>query len=379
MRKRLWIYLVSILITISVLLTCTGCDLFVFTKPTPTTETTGLVNEAWDIISSEYVEPDKVDATELNRAAVEAMVNALNDPYTTYLDPEEYKLNVTQQEGAFGGIGATVGMRNGHVIVIAPIPGTPAAEAGIKAGDTILAVNGTTIEGLSVEEVVLMIRGPEGTSVTITIQHEGENTPVELELVRATINVPSVTYDLRDDMAYIIISHFSDRTDEEIIPILKQVKNDGAKGIVLDLRSNPGGAVETVVNVASCFIDKGVVIYLVDNAGHETSYPVTKSEAHTDLPMVVLTDNYSASGSEVLSGALQDYKRAVIAGQVTYGKGSADRWFELSDGSAIYLTVSRWLTPNRRLIEGKGITPDYQLDLEGDDLISWAIDYLKKQ
>lgn len=379
MLKRIRQLLFTTLITVVVLVTCTGCDIFVFTSPTPASKGVDLVGEAWDIISEEYVEPDKIDAAELDRAAVEAMVNALDDPYTAYLDPDEYKLNITRQEGAFGGIGATVGVRQGQIIIVAPIPGTPAARAGIKAGDTILAVNGKSIEGLSVEEVVLMIRGPEGTPVKVTVLHEGAVSPVEMEIVRETINVPSVAYELRENMAYIIISHFSDRTDEELLPIIKQLKTDKAAGVILDLRSNPGGAVETVVNVASCFLDKGIVMYLVDNAGHETSYPVQKSEAHTDLPVVVLTDNYSASGSEVLSGALQDHNRGVIAGKVTYGKGSADRWFELSDGSAIYLTVSRWLTPNRRLIEGKGITPDYQLDLEGEALITWAIDYLRKQ
>ncbi len=379
MRKPTRMFFTAILMIILVLLACTGCDIFVFTRSAPTSASADLVNEAWDIISQEYVEPDKVDAIALNRAAVEAMVNALEDPYTAYLDPDEYELNITRQEGAFGGIGATVGVREGHIIIVAPIPGTPAARAGIRSGDTIVAVNGVSIEGLSVEEVVLKIRGPEGTPVKVTVLHEGEDTPVELELVRETINVPSVTYELREGFAYIIITHFSDRTDEELLPFIRQLKTDKAAGIILDLRSNPGGAVDTVVNVASCFLDKGVVLYLVDNVGRETPYPVEKSDVRTDLPLVVLTDNYSASGSEVLSGALQDYKRGVVAGKVTYGKGSADRWFELSDGSAIYLTVSRWLTPNRRLIEGEGITPDFESDLEGDDLINWAIDYLRKQ
>jgi carboxyl-terminal processing protease len=378
MLKRTWVLLASIFMTVLILWTCTGCDIFVFTSPAPTSAGVDLVDEAWDIISQDYVEPDKVNASELNRAAVEAMVNALNDPYTAYLDPEEYELNITRQEGTFGGIGATVGVREGHIIIVAPIPGTPAARAGIRAGDTILAVNGVSIEGLNVEEVVLKIRGQEGTPVKVTIIHEGEDTPVELEIVREMINVPSVIYEIREGIAYIIITHFSDRTDEEMLPVIKQLEKDAASGIIIDLRSNPGGAVETVVNVASYFLDKGVVMYLVDNGGHETSYPVEKSEVHTDLPVVVLTDNYSASGSEVLSGALQDHKRGVVAGKVTYGKGSADRWFELSDGSAIYLTVSRWLTPDRRLIEGRGIIPDFILDLEGDDLINWAIDYLKK-
>ncbi len=353
-----------------------GCNLSF--SPVPTTSPgLGLVDETWGILSREYVQPDKVDAAALSRAAVAAMVDALNDPYSAFLDPDAYKLNLTHQQGTFGGIGATVGVRDGKIIVIAPIPGTPAANAGIRSGDIILAVNGESIEGWSIEEVIMKIRGPQGTRVRITLQRTGESAPVELELVRAMIDVPSISYELRDGIALIRIFYFSERTDEELLPILRRIKDEKPAGIIIDLRSNPGGPVDTVVNIASSFLTKGVVMYIVDNKGNETVYPVERRSVNTTLPVVVLTDNYSASGSEVLSGALQDHQRAVIAGKTTYGKGSANRWFELSDGSAVYLTVSRWLTPDRRLIEGKGIVPDYQLDLEGNDLVLWAIDYLK--
>jgi carboxyl-terminal processing protease len=182
---------------------------------------------------------------------------------------------------------------------------------------------------------------------------------------------------MRGDIAYIRIYYFSDRTDSELSPVLERLKQEGAAGIVLDLRSNAGGPLDAVVNVASRFLKEGVVTYLVDNKGGETSYPVKPTSITTDLPLVVLTDNYSASGSEVLAGAIQDYKRGVVAGTRTYGKGSANLLYRLQDGSGLYLTTSRWLTPNRRVIEGKGIEPDYELKLEGDDTIQWAIDYLK--
>ena len=359
-----------------ILFAVSGCDLLQITKSNPTVKDT--VSEAWDIISGEYVDMSLVDPTEISQGAVKGMLEALDDPYSGYYTPDEYEVLITHQQGTFGGIGATVGVRDGQIIVVAPIPGTPAAAAGVKSGDAIIAVNGESTEGQSIEDVVKKIRGPEGTSVRVTIKHEGEIDPVEIEFIRAMIDVPSLAYEMRGDIAYIQIYYFSERTDEEFIPILKQLKKANAAGIILDLRSNPGGPVDTVVNIASNFLNDGVVLYLVDNKGRETSYSVNKqTEVRTNLPVAVLTDNYSASGSEVLSGALQDYGRAVVAGKTTYGKGSADRWFELSDGSAIYLTVSRWLTPNRRLIEGKGITPDYQLGLEGDALVDWAIDYLK--
>ena len=372
-KFRAFFYFTAVLL---ILFTVSGCDLLPTTKSNPTVKDT--VNEAWDIISGEYVDTSLVDSTKVSQEAIKGMLEALDDPYSGYYTPDEYETLITHQQGTFGGVGATVGVRDGQIIVIAPIPGTPAAAAGVKSGDAIIAVNGESTEGQSIEDVVKKIRGPEGTSVKVTIKHEGESDPVEIEFIRAKIDVPSLAYEIREGIAYIQIYYFSDRTDEELIPILKQLKEANAAGIILDLRSNPGGPVDTVVNIASNFLNDGVVLYLVDNKGRESSYSVNKkTEVRTNLPVVVLTDNYSASGSEVLSGALQDYGRAVVAGKTTYGKGSADRWFELSDGSAIYLTVSRWLTPNRRLIEGKGITPDYQLDLEGDALVDWAINYLK--
>jgi carboxyl-terminal processing protease len=377
MFKKIRIVIYFLLLISLTACTISGCDLL--QKSGLTGGIQGTVNEAWKVISKEYVDKSQVDSTEISRGAIKGMIEALNDPYSIYLTPEEYELELSHEQGAFGGIGATVGIRDGQIIVVGPIPGTPAASAGIKSGDVIMAVDGESIEGLSVEEVVLKIRGPEGTSVKVTILHEGENEPIELNLVRAMIDVPSLVYEMRDGIAYVRMYLFSERTDEELIPVLGAVEDSNAEGIILDLRSNTGGWVDTMVNIASYFLDSGVVIYLIDNNGNETSYSVNKqAEVRTDLPIVILTDNYSASASEALCGALQDYGRAIVAGTTTYGKGSANRWFELSDGSAILLTINRWATPNHRLIEGKGIEPDYALDLKGDDLVEWAIDYLKK-
>jgi carboxyl-terminal processing protease len=360
-----------------VAISVSGCTLIPQAGPTEDTDLS-VANEVLDIISRNYVDRAKLDSTALDRGAAKGILEALDDPYSAYLEPDDYSLTISQQEGSFGGIGATVGMRDDRVIVTAPIAGTPAAAAGIQAGDAILAVNGESTDGLGIEEVVLRIRGPEGTSVKVTILHQEETTPIELDIIRARIEVPSVVSEMRDGMAYIRIHFFSERTDAELSPQLKDLIGEGAAGIVIDVRSNPGGPVETVVDVASHFLNSGVVLYIVDNGGQEVSYPVRRPSVRTDLPVVVLTDNFSASGSEVLSGAIQDHERGVVAGTRTFGKGSANRWYELSDGSALYLTTSRWFTPGRRLIEGQGITPDFEPALEGDDLVQWAIDYLKR-
>jgi carboxyl-terminal processing protease len=348
-------------------------------RTSSTSSTLSPVEEAWGIISKDYVDQSKVDSTRLGRAAVKGMVDELNDPYTTYLDPDAYKLTITNQQGQFGGIGATVDARSNQIIIVAPIPGTPAEKAGIRPGDAILAVNGKSTEGLSVEEVVLLIRGPQGTSVTITVQHEGAASPVDLTITRAQIDVPSVSYEMKGTTAYFRIHFFSERTDEEMSPLIANLAKSGAKSIILDVRSNPGGPVDTVVNIASHFLSSGVVLYIDDNKGNEDTYNVKPATSRTKLPIVMLTDNYSASGSEVLAGALQDYGRAVVVGTKTFGKGSADRWYQLSDGSALYLTTSRWLTPKRRLIEGKGLDPDIPSVLKGDELLNWALDYLKNK
>ena len=347
--------------------------------PVPSSSGHGLdvVEEAWDIISQDYVEKDSLDADALSRGAVRGMVEALDDPYTAYLDPETYQLSLSDLQGKFEGIGAHVAMRDDEIVVIAPIPGSPADKAGIRAGDKILEVDGEPTLGMSLVEAVLLVRGPKGTSVRLLILHEGETEPGEIDIVRAEIELTSVNFEMREDIAYINITHFSGRTDAELSPVLDSLDDEEATGIVLDLRSNPGGILPAVVDVASYFLTEGTVVDVVNNQGDHTPISVERKGVTTDLPLVVLVDGFSASGSEVLAGALQDYHRAIIAGTKTFGKGSVNILRQLSDGSGLYITTARWLTPSGRLIEGEGIVPDRELELEGEDAISWAIDYLE--
>ncbi len=336
----------------------------------------GVVGQVWDIIFQDYVDKDQLDAEALAQGAIRGMVEALDDPYTAYLDATAHELSQRSLEGKFEGIGAHVAAEDGKVVIIAPIADSPADKAGIRAGDVILEVDGQSTAEMSLVEVVLIVRGPKGTAVALSVLHEGETEPEVIEIVRAEIETPSVRFEMMEDIAYIHITNFSERTAEELSPVLEEV-NQQASGIILDLRSNPGGLLGTVVAVTSFFLKEGVVVDIVDNEGNSFAYPVEPGQIATDLPMVVLVNEYSASGSEVLAGALQDYGRAVIAGKKTYGKGSANNMHELGDGSALYITYARWLTPKGRLIEGEGLPPDYELDLEGEDVIQWAIDYLK--
>jgi carboxyl-terminal processing protease len=351
----------------------TGTSLF---SPGPNTR---LLNQAWTVIAHNYVESSEANSTILNQGAVKGMVEALNDPYTAYLSPDEYKLVQSVLEGTFSGIGAQVGLNSANQpVILSPFENSPAAKSGVKTGDIILAVNGKSTEGLSLTEVTLLIRGPAGTTVKLLIQHQGETTPVEIDIVRAQINAPTVTYKMMGNIAYIDITIFNENTNNEINAALQALDLKDSTGIILDLRDNPGGLVSDVVDVASHFIKTGIIVTMVDNKGDRSSQSANTKGVFTDLPMVVLVNQYTASASEILSGALQDYHRATIAGNTTLGKGSYDSFFPLRDSSAIYLTIGRWLTPDGREIEGKGITPDYTLTQTGEQEIQWAIDFLNE-
>jgi carboxyl-terminal processing protease len=339
-----------------------------------------LIDQAWDEIYQNYVDPGKLDATALSHGAIKGMVIALDDPYSAFLDPDTYRLFQSDLKGSFEGIGAQVNMnKDSQPVIVAPLENSPAQKAGIKTGDIILEVDGKSTEGMSLLEVVLNIRGPAGTPVTLTVQHENESAPVKIEIVRAKISQFTVSSEMKGDIGYIKINEFGSTTNNEFNDALQSLLAQKPAGIIIDLRSNPGGIVPVVVDVASHFIKDGVVLTLVDNRGNKMSVPVNPNGVFTDLPVVVLVDEYSASGAEVLTAALRDHDRATVAGVKTFGKGSYDVNIPLEDGSDIYLTIGRWLRPNGQLIEGKGIQPDYVLTVTGDDEIQWAVDFLHGQ
>ena len=356
----------------------TGCFPVTGSQPPPNpAQVSDIFDEAWEIIFRDYVEQESLDADKLNQGAIRGMVEALDDPYSAYLDPEMYQLSLSDLEGEFEGIGAHVAVRDEQIVILAPIPGSPAEKAGIRAGDKILEIDGKPTLEMSLAEAVLLVRGPKGTPVRLMVLHEGEAEPVEIEIVRDEIQVESVYFEMREDIAYIRITNFSARTDTELLSVLESLDREGVTGIILDLRNNPGGTLTSVIDVASHFLTEGTVVDVMDNQGECTTMFVKRKQITTDLPLVVLVNEFSASGSEVLAGAVQDHGRATIAGKTTFGKGSVNILHQLSDGSGIYITTGRWLTPDGRLIEGKGIDPDYELELEGEAAIQWAIDYLK--
>ncbi|HUT96870.1 MAG TPA: S41 family peptidase [Dehalococcoidales bacterium] len=376
MSKKVKIVAISLLLAVVVTLSfAAGC--FIGVDDVAPQDDFDVVKQAWEIIVRDYVEKDQIDTEALAQGAIRGMLEALDDPYTSYLDVETYQLSLQGLAGMFEGIGAYVTVKNEQIVIASPIADSPAERAGIRTGDILLEIDGQSTADMSLTEVVLLVQGPEGTQVDLLVLHEGETEPELISIIRAEIEIPSVQFEMMEEIAYIYISDFTDRTAEELSPVMDTV-NQQAAGIIIDLRGNLGGPLEATVDVAGFFLEEGVVVVeVVDNEGHHDVYEVKHGTMATDLPVVVLVNEYSASGSEVLAGALQDYGRAVIAGSQTWGKGSANILLQLADGSALYITNARWFTPDGRLIEGEGIHPDYELELEGEDAIQWAIDYLR--
>ncbi len=364
-----------------------------------------LVNEAWQVIVNDYVDKDNLDLKVLSAGAIKGMLDALGDPYAGYFSAEEYRdIKQFSIEGSYGGIGAVVSIDEGQLIVVAPIEGTPAKKAGIRPRDRILEIDGEPTAGMSLEQAVRRIQGEPGTQVTLKVLHAGEEEPVIYVITREKINVDSVYEEILpdtpapsptpaptvspvlDNIAHIRITYFSRRTGDEIISALKDVMAAGAVGVILDLRDNPGGTLDAAVSVASQFLKEGIVLSTVDGNGEKQSLSVEKGGLATDMPLAILVNEVSASASEVVAGALQDYGRGVLIGTQTFGKGSLNHFRELSDGSAIYITIGRWYTPNGRRIEGHGLTPDIVINRTEDDIaqgkdpqLERAVEYIKSQ
>jgi len=338
-----------------------------------------IMAETWRMLSEEYVDKQGLDPEKLSQGAVRGMIEALDDPYSVYVDPDTHELELTGLTGKYQGIGAYIGIRDEQLLIIAPLADSPAEEAGIRAGDKILEIDGEPTSELSLIEATLKIRGPQGTVVGLLILHEGDSEPVEIEIARSEIELESVSAEMRGDTAYVRITQFLRSTGPDLQAALEDVIDAGANGVVLDLRNNPGGLLDAAVDVASQFLAAGTVVDVVDSEGNHSPLAVKRGGVATRLPLVVLVNNGSASASEIVAGALQDYARAKLAGGQTFGKGSVQLIRNLRDGSALHLTAARWLTPSGKPIEGVGLTPDFELELEGEELVDWAIEYLKSQ
>jgi carboxyl-terminal processing protease len=330
----------------------------------------GVFWEAWHLIEDTFYS-DLPDMQHLAWGAIRGAIGTLNDPYTSFLEPQPRQREKEDLSGRFGGIGAYVTQTEDGSIVLEPMPGLPAEQAGVQKGDVVLKVDDTEITPeMTVDDVVTLVRGEIGTIVQLTLRRSGQSEPVVVEVKREEIPSPSVESRMLegvDGIGYVRITIFSDRTGRELESALQELKSQGMTRLALDLRGNGGGLLGSAIDVASQFLPDGVVLYEVSKGQPDQTEMVKGSGEFTSGTMAVLVDGGTASASEIVAGALQDRNRAILVGEKTYGKGSVQSVFDLSDGSSVHITSAQWLTPNRHQISGVGLTPNIEVGITEDD------------
>jgi len=328
----------------------------------------GIFEQAWSLVKNHYIKQPVSDKA-LFYGAMNGLVEGLGDPYSGYFNPEDNKKFKDEMSGSFEGIGIEIGIKDKHITVIAPLPDTPAAKAGLKAGDIIAAIDNQSTDSLSLDEAASRIRGKKGTQVEIGIVRENEDKIIKFTIIRDKIKIQSVLFEMKNNnIAYIRLSHFNGDTFWDINDITKKILLNKPKGLILDLRNNPGGYLDVGVDIAGLWTGERLVTYS-QNAQNETeNYQAQTSAVFNNIKTVVLVNNGSASASEILAGALQDYKLATLVGEKTFGKGSVQELMPLYDGSALKLTVAHWFTPNKRAINEVGIQPDIEVKITDKDV-----------
>ncbi|MEY4744587.1 MAG: hypothetical protein RL272_532 [Candidatus Parcubacteria bacterium] len=326
--------------------------------------------DIWKTVKERYVEAPPSDV-KMFYGAVAGMVGSLGDPYSVFFDPEYAQKFSKELEGEFEGIGAEIGMKQGKLTVIAPLPGTPADKAGVKAGDRILAIDGIDTTGMLVDDAVSRIRGDKGTPVKLMITREGLKEPKEITVVRDKIVVESVKWKTvkagGKKIGVITITHFNEKTEAKFNEAVRSLLLEDPAGLILDMRNNPGGFLDTAVSVAGEWVPHDVIVVEKFSDGTKKNYASDGKSRFADVPTVVLVNGGSASASEIVAGALQDHAKATVVGEKTYGKGSVQDYSEFADGSALKLTVALWFTPKGRSINKEGITPDVEVKMTPAD------------
>ena len=324
--------------------------------------------EAWNIVHKQYVD-QPIDDLKLMQGAIRGMMDALGDKQTFYMEPQLYENETSSLQGEYEGIGAYVDTDGEFLTIVSPIQGSPADKAGLKPGDKVIEIDGEDMTGVAPEQARLKVLGPDGTEVTLTVARDGESEPLKFVITRAKITIHSAEGKmLENDIAYVDINTFGEHTTQELRDTLDDLLKQNPKGIIIDLRNDPGGYLTTAVEVGSEFIDSGVVLYEQYGDGRRDEHKALGNGRATDLPIVVLINEGSASASEILAGALQDYGRAKLVGVQSYGKGSVQNWVPLSNNQgAARVTIAKWLTPKERAIDHVGLTPDVIVEITAED------------
>ncbi len=328
--------------------------------------------QTWNLLSLKYIDNKSIDPQKLYYGAIAGMVAAIGDPYTVFLPPESQKSTKEQLGGAFEGVGIQLGYnKDKRLVVIAPLKDTPADKAGVKAGDLIIEINSKDTSNLSLPEAVGLIRGKKGTTVKLALYRENENKPRDITLTRDTIVVKTVEYSAKTtksgkDIAYLRVSGFGEKTKDEWDSAVKDALTEDPKGVIVDVRNNPGGFLEVSVYLASEFLSGGKVVLQEDGQGVKQDLSVMRTGQMLDIPLVVLINKGSASASEILAGAMQDRKRGTLVGEQSFGKGTIQSAEDLPENTGIHITTAKWLTPNGRWIHNIGLTPDIKVEIPAD-------------
>jgi len=327
--------------------------------------------DAWRKLQDTFVDPQKFNIQSVVYGAISGMVNSLGDPYTVFFSPNEKQKFVQDVQGSFEGIGAEIGLKNGQLIIIAPLENTPAQRAGLRAGDQIIKINDKSTSNLTIDEAIGLIRGQKGTEVTLNIFRDGWQTPKDIKIIRDTINVPSLKWELKDNnIAYIRLYQFSQNTTSDFEKAASEISKTSADRIILDLRDNPGGYLEVSQDIASWFLKKGDIVVIEDFGakGEKNEFRAYGPAKFVNFPMVVLVNEGSASASEILAGALRDDRDIQLIGEKTFGKGSVQELTDLKSGSALKITVAKWLTPKGISISEQGLEPDIKVEITDTDI-----------
>jgi len=324
--------------------------------------------EVWDLLKKDYVNKDDLADKQLFYGSLEGLVSSLDDPYSEFMDPQENKQFEEDMSGTFEGIGAEIGIRDDLLTVISPIEGTPAQKVGIMAGDKILEINGESTQNMDINEAVSKIKGPKGTEVVLSIFRNGFDDIKEFTIIRDVISIKSVSYEKLDNNLFLIkINSFNGDTNYLFSQAIKEILTQDPDGIIVDLRNNPGGYLEVAVMMLGEWINGEVAVLEQFANGKTTEYLADGLNRLKNYSTVIIINEGSASASEILAGALRDYKKATIIGEQSYGKGSVQMVKNLNDGSAIKITVAKWLTPMGQNINEEGIKPDQEVELTYED------------
>lgn len=342
----------------------------------------------WQKLENSYYEKKALDAQKLLNGAISGMVESLGDPYTVFLPSSQNSEFKQGLAGQFEGIGAELGNRDKQIVVVSPLDGSPAQRAGIKSADTILKVDGNSTQDWSLSQAVEKIRGPKGTTVVLTILHKGEEKPIEIKIVRETITVKSVSFWIKkigeierikkdkkhenEEIAYIRLSQFGDNTNKEWLNLVNNLSlrlnaDKNIKGVVLDLRNNPGGYLTDATFIASEFLKEGIVVVQDKGNGETSEFSVSRKGLLTEVPLVVLINKGSASASEIVAAALRDQGRAKLIGETSFGKGTIQQAEDLGNGAGLHVTIAKWLTPKGAWVNSKGLTPDISVAQDPKD------------